>query len=175
MRAFTTRHPYWVAFATVVAVCFVALQLVGRVIHRPRLPEDKSVFTNTEVQTAARTGTSPRRLVVVFHGVGGRALPDVSAIRTAYPDADLLVPQFSSSWLNNEDPLEITREFMAAIDRAVKVTPYGSITLVGYSLGALLARKWSCACTPPAVTTTRIGNMYATGERTSIAWCSSPG
>src|SRR5688572_9487335 len=137
------RRRWWVTTSVAIAAVFVVLQVVGRVVHRARLPLDTSHFTSADVERAG--GPAPegdRRLVVAFHGVGGRRMEDVPAvIRESNPGSDLLMPSYSSSAFSNEQPLEIVRMYLESIDRAVAQNAYDRITIVGYSLGGLLARK----------------------------------
>lgn len=137
----------WVRVTTVtgvtVIVLLLTLMIAGRIIFRPRLPGDPGAFTETKVQP----GTQPaidgqRHLVVVFHGLAGRPLDGVrDVIRETFPTADVMMPHYSNSFLSNEDPLDIVQMFLGAIDDAVDRGHYDRITLVGYSMGALIARK----------------------------------
>jgi pimeloyl-ACP methyl ester carboxylesterase len=125
-------------FAVLVAVLMVA----GRWIYRPRLPRDTSAFTDTEVDRSAAAASGRRHLVVLFRGIGGRPLGDVrAAIRETFPGADILAPRYSDAALSNENPLDIVAMYLQTIDGAVGASSYDRITFVGYSLGALLARK----------------------------------
>lgn len=135
------RTPLRTACATVLAIV-VVLQVAGRVVYRERLPRDRSAFRLTEVEQRTRAGSNPRQLVVIFHGLGGRSMTGVRSVtRDVLPDADVMVPSYSSSALSNEQPIDIVREYLSAIDRAAAAVSYDKITFVGYSAGALLARK----------------------------------
>lgn len=101
-------------------------------------------------------GTSPirgeegsERLVVLVHGWGGGLFPtkDVEeTIRTELRNADLMVPRYRSHITANTDPIEVAEALSEAIEHAVQARhrageDYRDIILVGFSLGALVARK----------------------------------
>jgi pimeloyl-ACP methyl ester carboxylesterase len=136
----------WLTAVRAAAVGLVVLLLmfmvVGRVVYRPRLPADISAFTETNVERGEAAAEGQRHLIVVFRGMGGRPLDDVRAVvKETFPAADLMIPRYSSSGLSNEDPLDIVQMYLRAIDDAVERGRYNRITLVGYSMGALIARK----------------------------------
>src|SRR5262245_58252982 len=125
------RSRAFVIVVIVLVVLFAVLQVTGRILFRERLPGDRSAFTQTEVIKAKTPSSGGRGLVVFFHGYTGRPMTDVMAtVQSVYPDADLLAPQYSSSPLTNEDPLNIVREYLLAIDAATRAVPYDHITLV---------------------------------------------
>ncbi|HZI81937.1 MAG TPA: hypothetical protein VFD69_20600, partial [Vicinamibacterales bacterium] len=126
-----------------VIVLLAALMVAGRIVYRQRLPHDPSAFSETAVQPGRQPAADGQRhLVVVFRGMGGRPLDDVrDAIRETFPAADVMIPRYSTSGLSNEDPLDIVQMYLRAIDAAMAEAPYDRITLVGYSLGGLIARK----------------------------------
>lgn len=129
-------------FLMVLVLIFCAAQVVGRVVFRGRLPLDPSAFSNREVERSAVGVGGPAHLVVLFHGYTGKPMSDVRAtVREAFPGADVLAPQYSTSAFTNEDPLNIVREYLRVIDHAQSARTYDRITFVGYSLGALIARK----------------------------------
>lgn len=88
-------------------------------------------------------------LVVLMHAYAStraslRGVAD--AVLSSHPNADVLVPQYPSGILANEDPCELAEELVDAIDYAVgerkrHTGTYQNIILVGHSLGALLVRK----------------------------------
>ena len=125
-----------------VLVLFCVVQVTGRVVYRERLPRDAAAFRQTTVEASSSAGSKPRHLVVVFHGLAGRPMTAVrAAVHEALPDADVMVPAYSDSVFSNEQPINLVRQYVLAIDKATAAVPYERITLVGYSVGALLARK----------------------------------
>src|SRR5262249_38781185 len=126
-----------------VVVLLVLLMIAGRIVYRQRLPGDPSAFTETNVQPSKQSARpGERHLVVVFRGMGGRPLDDVRAVtRETFPAADVMIPRYSTSGLSNEEPLDIVLQYLRAIDAAMDQAHYDRITLVGYSMGALIARK----------------------------------
>jgi hypothetical protein len=88
--------------------------------------------------------TKPRTLVVLIPGMAGRqrVLDSLTAvIKESLPDADVLTTPFDTNWWSNADPLVITRDLLREIDGAVKSRQYERLTLVGYSMGGVIARK----------------------------------
>ena len=137
----------WLTVAKVTGVSAVVLLLTlmiaGRIVYRQRLPGDPTAFTETNVQPGTQPAAEGQHhLVVVFRGMGGRSLDDVrDVIRETFRSADVMIPRYSNSGLSNEDPLDIVEEYLRAIDAAMDRGRYDRITLVGYSMGALIARK----------------------------------
>lgn len=88
-------------------------------------------------------------LVVLVHGMGKLSdrLADVRAVlRSARPDADLFAPKlgYADSLLCKDQAESIVAALVAqidAFDAARGEAGYSSITLVGHSLGAVIARK----------------------------------
>lgn len=90
-------------------------------------------------------------LVVALHGyahAGNRLAAVREAIGEARRNADIYAPElpFIRSWLCSVKAETIVAKLVDDIDQLVKVkaqsgTPYKSITLVGHSFGAVLARK----------------------------------
>src|SRR5208337_2483135 len=73
---------------------------------------------------------------------GSRIFDDArKVIRATRADADLMLVDFPPPSFSNADPFEIAVELSDAIDTQVVGSPYASVTLVGYCMGALLARK----------------------------------
>ena len=93
--------------------------------------------------------SSSRDLVIVIPGWvrGSEAFTHVEqAIAASCPEADILVLDYPNGVCANTDPRDVAAELVDEIDKAVrsrqdKGAEYDSITVVGYSLGALLARK----------------------------------
>lgn len=92
---------------------------------------------------------SSENLVIVIPGWvrGSAGLVQVErAITDSLPESDILVLDYPNGFLSNADPCEIALGLVDEIDKAVKSRQakggeYRSITVIGYSLGALLARK----------------------------------
>lgn len=87
-------------------------------------------------------------LIVLLHGMGNaseRLVEARSVLRAARPDTDLFAPQLPYGWLLSTVKAElIVANLVAQIDRFVAergANGYASITLVGHSIGAVLARK----------------------------------
>src|SRR5271166_3452722 len=62
-------------------------------------------------------------------------------IRATRADAVLMLVDYPPPTFSNADPFEIAVELSDAINTQVVGSPYASVTLVGYCMGALLARK----------------------------------
>lgn len=89
-------------------------------------------------------------LFVLVHGLGNQSkrLADARAvIREQYPDADILAPRmpYADNWLCTEKPEAMVARIVACIDvlwaERGGDAGYRKITLVGHSIGAVLARK----------------------------------
>ena len=105
------------------------------------------MLTNTNCETYGKS----HDLVVILHGwtynlkhIGG--LRD--AVKQSLPDADLLIPNYPSSFFSNADPIDIVEELVECIDKAVSKrsrradnAEYQRIIFIGHSTGALLLRK----------------------------------
>ena len=109
-------------------------------------------FTNSA--TASPPGC--RKLVVLLHAYS--AGPDVlrwvrQAVADTFPTADTWVPELPLGLWSTEDPNVVVRQLLRGIDDLWSRQEqsaggcYESITLIGHSVGALLARKvYVCAC-----------------------------
>ncbi|OJW24353.1 MAG: hypothetical protein BGO49_05640 [Planctomycetales bacterium 71-10] len=91
-------------------------------------------------------GGSGDALFVLIHGFQGSPedFGDVRrAIRDERPDADVMAVQFSAHTFSNADPARIAAELSDLIEAQVGSPGkgYKSVTLIGYSMGAPLARK----------------------------------
>ena len=94
-------------------------------------PETSRHFARRKSSRGLEPPSRPRQLVVIFHGLGGRSMTSVRNVtRGVAPDADVMIPNYSSSVLSNEQPIDIVREF-SAIDRAAAAVSYDKITFVG--------------------------------------------
>jgi len=85
-----------------------------------------------------------KQLVMLVHAFSksSAAMQGVrEAVEGAFPDADILAPDYPSSPLSNADPMVITESLADILDEATASHEYESIILVGHSLGALLVRK----------------------------------
>jgi len=83
-------------------------------------------------------------LIVVVHAYkqGVANMADVSkAIDEARPDADILLVKYPASLFSNADCNEIAERLCQTIHEVWKTGKYNGVELVGYSMGALLARK----------------------------------
>lgn len=85
-------------------------------------------------------------LFVLIHGLGNQSnrLADARAvIREQHPDADILAPRmpYAGNWLCTEKPEAMVAQIVAYIDDLWAERDYRNITLVGHSIGAVLARK----------------------------------
>lgn len=83
-------------------------------------------------------------LVVLAHGYqhGSDSLDGLQRIiKEAFPDADILVPNFYSGTFSNAQPEELASDLEHIVNDADKDKHYKRILLVGHSLGALLVRK----------------------------------
>jgi predicted esterase len=128
-RLFATR---WRAVLAVVAF----LVLVPRVIVPDRVPDIR----------VEPKGAAGHTLVVVLHGMTGRGTlePMLSVVRRHYPGADLLAPVYTryfTSTVSNLDAYELSNAIEHTIHEAYQRRKYERIILVGYSMGALVARK----------------------------------
>lgn len=100
-------------------------------------------------------GKARDELVVVLHGFkGGREslAPVRQTIHEEKPDADIYGPEIFGnkwSWLSFEQPEDVVAGLVEAVDWLVdersKAGGYKTITLVGHSFGAVLARKIAIA------------------------------
>ena len=90
------------------------------------------------------------RLVVLLHAysVGPKQLSDVrSAVQEACGgDADIWVPKLPIGIFSRKDPVKIAEDLVDGIsaawaEKSRRGSPYQTVTLVGHSVGALLARK----------------------------------
>jgi pimeloyl-ACP methyl ester carboxylesterase len=91
-----------------------------------------------------------RKLIVLLHGysTGTQSLCYVSQIvHQELSDADLLIPEFPAGIFSTTDCLIVVRDVVRLIDWLEGQKQYNHIVLVGFSMGALLARKvYVCAC-----------------------------
>lgn len=103
------------------------------------------VLKNTDVERRGRS----RQLVVGVHAwlSSSVALSQVrEVVAREMPDADLLFVDYPAHLASTADPVDIAMALVTAIskaasDREREGTPYGSIVMIGHSLGALLVRK----------------------------------
>src|ERR1700746_817846 len=92
---------------------------------------------------------SSKRVVVVLHAgaLKGTKLSDVvGAVRAAVEDADIYVPDYPAGFWSSIPPQLLAEDLADRIDsleksRRIDGISYETITLIGHSLGALLARK----------------------------------
>lgn len=92
-----------------------------------------------------------RRLVVILHQYGGVPRTDLGSVMAvaaeALPDADLLAPVLPLHYTSFHDPDAIVAGLLARLDHIQSSGRYEHITLVGHSMGSLLARKlYVAAC-----------------------------
>lgn len=83
-------------------------------------------------------------LVVLVHGFnrGAKSMKGVSdAVREVCPDADILRFDYNVHLFSNRRARQIADEMDGKLDDLQDARKYGKITLVGFSMGALLVRK----------------------------------
>src|SRR5262245_49945483 len=91
-------------------------------------------------------------LVVLLHAYmrdpdGMESMKNAVCESESHKGADFFIPQMPASRLSFADPLDIVQDLLLKIDSLDTQYDYPRITLVGHSLGALLARKvYVCAC-----------------------------
>ncbi len=101
------------------------------------------------VEPARVAGSASSSLFVVLHAFTNsrEEMMDVKReIWAAYPDADIMAPNYDSGVFSNASLFIAAAQINEAIHEAVENrkkagSPYGKIILVGHSIGALLARK----------------------------------
>jgi pimeloyl-ACP methyl ester carboxylesterase len=93
-----------------------------------------------------------RELVIILHAYmsGPENLKHVRNVAHAHRrGADFFIPAMQTGFFSCEDPANIVRELLDSVDRLSSAkggSGYDRITLIGHSLGALLARKlYVCA------------------------------
>lgn len=126
-------HPIWFSAAVLYAVVFLianafALDTAGSTAHFDRHIEKAGAQT----------------FVVLVPGMFGNAdrLTDLQAlVQTTIPNADILVPSYAANPFSNADPKMLASDIEAEIERSVRQHGYKHVVLVGYSLGALIARQ----------------------------------
>lgn len=117
-----------------------AVLLIPRWWNRPRLAEDADAFRFA----AAEPPSGKRQLAVLLHGYTGsrETLGGViDVVRKEFPEAAILAPEYPAGLFSNEDPLQIVRRLLDAIETAYRAGQYESILLVGNSFGAPIMRK----------------------------------
>lgn len=84
-----------------------------------------------------------RQLIVIVHGLSGRQAiqPTVDLARAAFAQADLLTIAYDARLLSNADPYEIANRLEAEIHERDSAAEYGSIILLGHSMGGMIVRK----------------------------------
>lgn len=89
--------------------------------------------------------TDASRLFVFIHGYSRRGARTKAVRETVEcswkDDVDFLAPTYHSGLLSNADPCEVARQITELISRVVQRGSYDSVTLAGFSAGALLIRK----------------------------------
>ena len=121
----------------------LALVLVGlSVVLYAKLSADYS--RNTRLVRVELERGGGKELFVMVPGClfGSRIFDDArKVIRATRADADLMLVDYPPPTFSNADPFEIAVELSDAINTQVVGSHYASVTLVGYCMGALLARK----------------------------------
>ncbi|GAA5129198.1 hypothetical protein JIN84_03060 [Luteolibacter yonseiensis] len=151
-----------------VAVIFLLLAagaLSGGIyLHYREKPVPKNWVTPKEWQIVPNA----RTLVVVVQGYRGRegGMNDVlCAVKDARKDADVILMTYSSDPFSNADCFSISKEIRDEVNRRHEEKTYEKIEFVGYSMGALLARKayvYGCGQlqdVPPSTTTDASGKF----------------
>jgi len=84
-----------------------------------------------------------KSIVVLVHGLSGRKKFEstIQLAKATLPNSDLLVFDYDSRILSNEDPYEIANVVERQIHEAYLKHKYSEIVLVGYSMGGMLTRK----------------------------------
>jgi pimeloyl-ACP methyl ester carboxylesterase len=89
-------------------------------------------------------GDGADHLVVLVPGYtrGPRDMGKVQqVVHEAHPQADILIVDYSRFTYSNADPFQIADKIEGEVDKRYRERRYNYITLLGYSMGALLARK----------------------------------
>lgn len=125
----------------VVAAVLAMLGLVGYAEVTARW-----LWSTPLCRAVVESGGAGDALFVLIHGFQGSP-EDFGGVRDvihkARPDADIMSIQFPAHAFSNADPVKISAELSDLIEKQVGAADkaYKSVTLVGYSMGALLARK----------------------------------
>jgi pimeloyl-ACP methyl ester carboxylesterase len=101
----------------------------------------KTRRVRVKVEPGKGKGKAPFVMVHAYRGGSWNFAQPKAVVDADRPDADVMLVDFPSHTFSNVDPLEIAAELNDAIDNQMASSPYASITLVGYSMGALLVRK----------------------------------
>jgi pimeloyl-ACP methyl ester carboxylesterase len=87
------------------------------------------------------------KLVILLHGYGSSP-SKMNHVRDSvlakYKDANLFIPELTTSWVSFVNPVDIVKKILIGIDELWEDrggNQYEEIILIGYSLGALLVRK----------------------------------
>jgi hypothetical protein len=121
----------------VLAVCY----LVCLVYARTSAWGTAGQPLRTELVRASGKATN---LIAVVHHYKGSAqkMADVRAALTdARPNSDILITEFPASTFSNGDCFQLSEQLCQALNGLWSSNSYGGVELVGYSMGALLARK----------------------------------
>lgn len=108
-----------------------------------RIDAGRGIDTPPTAKLIKGTGKH-RELVVVVHGWTGNinSMQGVQqAIEQKRPDADLLMIEYPAQLFSNADPFRLASQFEEEINKRYEEHKYDRITLMGYSIGALLVRK----------------------------------
>jgi len=112
---------------------------------------------------------SSDELFVVIHGYSSSP-EDMSSLVSIVDEKyehSILIPEYDASLLSTTDPNCIVRDILLRIDELYKEKKFEKITLIGHSLGALLARKlYVCAnCQKKEISfETTFANLENSGE-----------
>jgi hypothetical protein len=131
------------------AICCGLALLAGVVACKVSADSGLSPVVRVELDrgdpNAAGGAAGKRTLVVLVHGYGESGMrEDVrAAVRGQRPGDDILMVHYPAHLFSNADPMAIARNLSNEIERArdEQGKACENIILVGFSLGALLARK----------------------------------
>lgn len=134
-----TKH--WKLILAVVLGLVALFGLTRVVLQHVAEPDPDRLLETKIIQSGPGKSTN---LIIVVHGYEGSidSMASVTeAIQAKRPDADLLLVEYPASTFSNADCFEISEKLCRRIKDVTKEHSYGNIEFVGYSMGALLARK----------------------------------
>jgi pimeloyl-ACP methyl ester carboxylesterase len=128
------RWFHWASILAAMAIMFVVYVRIDATRSLNVLLSDKLVSKSTNAA----------KLVVIIHGYTGsiRSMADVQASAAeAQPEADLLLLEYPAQTFSNADCFRLSDLICERIQEHYTKKHYKHITLVGFSMGALLLRK----------------------------------
>jgi pimeloyl-ACP methyl ester carboxylesterase len=124
-----------------ITVAVVTLAFVTRAVLRH---EANSGLNPLLKLVPVRGKPGATNLIVVVHAYNGsiQRMADVQkAIANCRPDAEILMTEYPAKTFSNADCFQIASNLCEEVSRRYESNHYASIEFVGYSMGALLARK----------------------------------